>query len=115
MTSQPVSAPTAAPASAAPAADNRTANDALPPGLAAPAPNGSPNRSPSRASRARGWTTRSKLLLAAAGLTVVALLGTTAVYALVASPFKGRRADLVTHRVEYGRLELTIVERGALE
>jgi HlyD family secretion protein len=43
------------------------------------------------------------------------VLGVGTVYAVVWNPLRGHRADLVTHRVEYGRLELTIVERGALE
>jgi multidrug efflux pump subunit AcrA (membrane-fusion protein) len=33
----------------------------------------------------------------------------------VAKPFRSARTDLILHKVNYGRLELTIVERGALE
>ena len=56
---------------------------------------------------------RSKILLAAAASVV--LLGVV-VGIIVAKPFaRDPRTDLVTHKVKYGRLELTIVERGALE
>jgi multidrug resistance efflux pump len=48
-------------------------------------------------------------------VAVLGILGIATVYALVWRPFRGARPDLLTHRVEYGRLELTIVERGALE
>jgi multidrug efflux pump subunit AcrA (membrane-fusion protein) len=48
-------------------------------------------------------------------LGLLLVLGATAVYAIVWTPFRAARTDLVTHRVEYGRLELTIVERGGLE
>jgi multidrug resistance efflux pump len=47
-------------------------------------------------------------LLAAAGICGAA-------YIIVAKPFKGSRTDLLTHKVLYGRLPITIVERGALE
>jgi multidrug resistance efflux pump len=36
-------------------------------------------------------------------------------YVMVAKPFRNVRTDLITHKVQYGRLELTIVERGQLE
>src|SRR5207244_1055217 len=37
------------------------------------------------------------------------------VYIVVAKPFKDQRTDLLPHKVRYDRLELTIIERGALE
>jgi HlyD family secretion protein len=52
------------------------------------------------------------------GIVAVAVLGVVGAgvaYALVVPNFRGGRADLVTHKVQKGRLELTIVERGALE
>jgi HlyD family secretion protein len=54
------------------------------------------------------------LLLSAAAFLVVAGVGTAA-YVVIAQPFKGGRADLLTHKVRFGRLPITIVERGALE
>jgi multidrug resistance efflux pump len=65
--------------------------------------------------KARRWSKRAKILLALAiALFVVVSVG-GAGYILVAKPFRDARTDLITHRVDYGRLELTIVERGALE
>ncbi len=52
--------------------------------------------------------------MALGGLVVLLVLGAGTVYA-VRIPFRGARPDLVTQKVEYGRLELTIVEKGALE
>jgi multidrug resistance efflux pump len=80
-----------------------------------PGPNGFPRQGPSRLPKARPWSRRTKVLLAV-GLALVAVLvvGGTAVL-LVAKPFRGRQADLVPYTVRYERLELTIVERGALE
>jgi multidrug resistance efflux pump len=43
------------------------------------------------------------------------VLGAGAAYALVRHPFRRARTDLLTHTVQSGPLELTIVERGALE
>jgi HlyD family secretion protein len=50
-------------------------------------------------------------------LALILVLGGAAsgAYLLVAKPFQNSRTDLITHKVKYGRLELTIVERGALE
>jgi len=36
-------------------------------------------------------------------------------YIIVAKPFKDVRTDLITHKVQFDRLELNVVERGALE
>jgi multidrug resistance efflux pump len=45
---------------------------------------------------------------------LLGVIGTGTAYALITHPFRAR-ADLVLHKVHKGRLELTIVERGALE
>jgi multidrug resistance efflux pump len=74
-----------------------------------------PSRSPTRLPKTARWSKRSKILLS---LGIVGLLLGGAgiiVYILVAKPFRDVRTDLITHKVGYGRLELTIVERGALE
>ncbi len=71
-----------------------------------------PSRKPSRLPKARRMSRRSKVLIAV-GIGLVLLVGAGAV--IWAKPFKRDvRADLVTHKVQFGRLELTIVERGAL-
>jgi multidrug efflux pump subunit AcrA (membrane-fusion protein) len=52
------------------------------------------------------------------GLAIAVLVlagGGATAYVVVAKPFQNSRTDLILHRVKYGRLELTIVERGALE
>src|SRR5262249_20135468 len=67
---------------------------------------------PSRVPRSPRWSLRARLLAAVGGVLIVAGIGTA--YALLHGPTRGR-ADLVTHRVHKERLELTIVERGALE
>jgi multidrug resistance efflux pump len=54
------------------------------------------------------------LLALAIALFVVGSAG-GASYLLIAKPFRDVRTDLIKHPVHYGRLELTIVERGALE
>jgi len=72
-----------------------------------------PSRSPSRLPKARRWSRRSKILIVL-GFGLLVLGGLLLVF--VTKPFaKDIRTDLVTHKVGYGRLELTIVERGALE
>jgi len=72
-----------------------------------------PSRRPSRLPKARRLSRRNKILIA---LAVTVLVLGSAVGIILAKPFKHDvRADLVTHRVQFGRLELTIVERGALE
>jgi multidrug resistance efflux pump len=77
--------------------------------------NGSPIHSPSRLPKPRRWSKRTKILITSAIALLVVAGVSGAAYVLVAKPFKGSRADLVTHAVKFGRLELTIVERGALE
>jgi multidrug resistance efflux pump len=78
-------------------------------------PSNSLGRGPVRPPKSRRWSKRTKILLASAvaGLIVCSLAG--AGYVVMAKPFRSKRADLVTHTVGYGRLELTIVERGFLE
>jgi multidrug efflux pump subunit AcrA (membrane-fusion protein) len=79
--------------------------------------NGSTNgssRRPSRLPKARTWNRRTKVLALAVLLLVVGSAG-AAGYLLIAKPFQNARTDLVVHKVQYGRLELTIIERGALE
>jgi multidrug resistance efflux pump len=76
--------------------------------------NGSPTPRQSRLPRAAGLSNRVKLLAAGAVLLVLAL-GSFAVYQFVTNPRSSERPDLVRHKVTKGRLELTIVERGALE
>src|SRR5579884_1240473 len=105
MTSQPASAPTDAPQRPAPAPNSPAGNGAPAEALVGPAPNGSPSRGPSRPSRARGWTTRTKLLAALGGVAALLVLGAGVVYAAVAHPFRSARTDLVTHKVQFGRLE----------
>jgi HlyD family secretion protein len=51
----------------------------------------------------------------AGGAALLVLGVAAAAYAWIFKPFRGQRPDLVTHTVRYGRLELTIVERGQLE
>jgi multidrug resistance efflux pump len=75
---------------------------ALPGALAAPA------RLPKKTSRGR----RGKLLVIGA-VVVLAVTAVTTVGA--ARVFRPARVDLVTHTVKPDRLELTVVERGALE
>jgi multidrug efflux pump subunit AcrA (membrane-fusion protein) len=45
----------------------------------------------------------------------VVLIGAATAYGVARSFLHAVRGDLLTHKVEYGRLELTIVERGSLE
>jgi HlyD family secretion protein len=71
------------------------------------------NGAPSRPTRHKAKKGRKALLLTTAGILVVAAFVTG--YVVIAKPFAQARTDLVTHKVKYGRLELTIVERGALE
>ena len=68
---------------------------------------------PSRLPRPAGWSMRAKVLAIAGLLAVVA--GASATYYFIRGPFQRARTDLVTHRVHRERLELNIVERGALE
>src|SRR5579885_2500747 len=77
-------------------------------------PNGSPSHGPSRLPRAQGFSSRFKLLAAAAVLLVTGL-GPGGAYQLLHNAHGAARPDLVLHKVKRDRLELTIVERGALE
>src|SRR5262249_29246521 len=64
---------------------------------------------PQRTTRPRR---RGKILLVG-GLAFAAVA--SAVVAPLAHSFRHTRTDLVVHPVRYGRLELTVVERGSLE
>jgi multidrug resistance efflux pump len=72
-----------------------------------------PDPAPSRLPQPLRWSTRTKILAMVGVLVVVC--GASGAYLLVRDPFQRTRTDLVTHRVHYERLELNIVERGALE
>ena len=68
---------------------------------------------PTRVPRPQGWSRQRKALVAGG-----VLLGVTALvsaFFLIGKPFQKERTDLVLHKVAYGRMELTIVERGNLE
>src|SRR5215470_9675866 len=78
------------------------------------AENGSPSPRRSRLPRARGLSNRVKILAAVAVALVVGTCAAAA-YALLSGPRAAERPDLVRHKVKRERLELTIVERGALE
>jgi HlyD family secretion protein len=54
-------------------------------------------------------------VLVLVGVAIFGLGGAGVAYAWIWHPFRAVRGDLVTHTVHHGRLELTIVERGALE
>jgi multidrug resistance efflux pump len=74
-------------------------------------PSNSPSRSPGRSAPTRRG--RNAKVLLAAGVLVVLVVGVVAVG--VARAFRPHRDDLVTHTVQFDRLELTVVERGAME
>jgi multidrug efflux pump subunit AcrA (membrane-fusion protein) len=73
---------------------------------------GPPVLAASRLPQPRRWTTRTKMFGVLVGLLVVA--GTSGGYFMMRGP-RNNRTDLVTYKVRSERLELTIVERGALE
>ena len=76
--------------------------------------NGQPSSSSSRPSQAGKSTRRRKLVVGASSLVLLcALIG--GVLYLVHGKLGTARTDLVLHKVKYGRLELTVVERGSLE
>src|SRR5438132_660938 len=100
MKSTPVSAPPA-PTVAVPSPENALLEQKR----ALVEANG-PSRSPTRLPKAARWSKRTKILLS---LGIVGLfLGGVGimVYIMVAKPFRDVRADLITHKVGYGRLEL---------
>jgi multidrug resistance efflux pump len=68
----------------------------------------------SRLPKPSRWAGRRNLLVAG-GIGLVALAGIIAAYIVIQKPFRHLRTDLVTHKVRYDRMELTVVERGALE
>jgi multidrug resistance efflux pump len=61
-----------------------------------------------------GWS-RNRKALVAGGSGILVLVAMVVAYIMIQHPFHQARADLVTHKVRYDRLELTIVERGTLE
>src|SRR5690348_16592731 len=79
-----------------------------------PASSGSPSPNSSRLPRARGWSSRLKMLVAV-GAVLLLSLGSLGAYSLFRGGRGAARPDLVLHKVKYDRLELTVVERGALE
>jgi multidrug resistance efflux pump len=62
--------------------------------------------------RAKGWSQRSKLIVACGAVAGVVVIGTI-VWAT--NPLRPKWGHLLLHTVARGRLELTIMERGALE
>jgi HlyD family secretion protein len=78
-------------------------------------PGSASSRIPSRLPKARRWSKRAKFLFAVAIFLVIVGGVGGAGYLMIAKPFQSVRTDLITHPVHYGRLELTIMERGALE
>src|SRR5437868_9141638 len=78
------------------------------------ATNGSPSHGPSRLPRAKGWSSRAKILLAGGGVLLLGLVA-VGILLLLRNPLGAARPDLVLHKVRYDRLELTVIERGALE
>lgn len=79
-------------------------------------PNGqgvNPHALPSRVPQSQQWSRRKKLILGGGGaLAILLLLGTIL---LVRGSFRTKRADLEPYHVKRELLELTIIERGALE
>jgi hypothetical protein len=51
----------------------------------------------------------------AGGSGILAAAAIIIAYIIIQKPFQHARADLVTHKVRYDRMELTIIERGNLE
>src|SRR5262245_32813423 len=80
----------------------------------AASPNGAPGHKPSGSSRPRGRKSRARLLVV---LAVLAVLGVGAwlAYGYITRTFGAPRTDLVTHTVRREKIQVTIVERGALE
>src|SRR5216683_2305496 len=113
MKSTPVSAPPAPPAEVPDPEAAVPELKRMP--MEANGPSSAPSRIPSRLPRAKRWSKRTKILVALSIVLLVAGSVAGAGYILVAKPFKDMRTDLITHKVRYDRLELTIVERGALE
>src|SRR6266849_11106502 len=72
-----------------------------------------PSRTPSRLPKATRWSKRTKILVALAVALLV--VGTVAGAAYILANKKDQRTDLILHKVKDDRLELNIIERGALE
>jgi multidrug resistance efflux pump len=104
MMSQPANAPTA------PTAPGLTSPSAETTGV--PLPNGSSHPGHVRVPKATPRRRTRVLLLIAGGVVLTAAVLITVG---VARGFRTSRVDLVTHTVRKERLELTVVERGALE
>ena len=76
--------------------------------------NGSPSPASFRQSPNKSrWSGRRKILVVGGLLCTVAAI--VVISMVVARDKGGAHPELVKHKVQYGRLELTIVERGALE
>lgn len=76
--------------------------------------NGSQLPGPSRLPRSQPRRPGTRALGLAALLIAISA-GGAAAYWMVGNPFASPRTDLLFHRVGYTRLDLTVVERGALE
>ncbi len=75
--------------------------------------NGSPSHSSSQPAPGKKWSKRKRLLLSGGSLLLLVVL---VFGVLVAVRGQGTaRPDLILHKVKRSRLELTIIERGALE
>src|SRR6516225_4755349 len=109
MTTQPATATDPAPGLPPVLKTGLNPNGASPNG---DGPNGSPRPDrPKRPGPPRA--SRLKAVLIAAALALVAAGGVTG-YVLSQGP-KGPRPDLILHKVRYEPVQLTVVERGALE
>src|SRR5579883_1168859 len=106
-------------AASPPATNHPTPAQRLPDPHPAPVPprpaalNGSPAPGGSRLPRSKGWSKGKKFL--AGGLALFVLVAGVVTLVLVRSKLTAPRPELVLHKVKYDRLELAIVERGALE
>jgi multidrug resistance efflux pump len=101
------------PATANPPASPTNKTDAPPPVTAVNGPNGSPSPGGSRLPQARRLSKGGKALVGGlAALTLLAIAGGAWYFFF---RIGGARADLLLHKVRYEQLQLTIVERGALE
>src|SRR5438552_2597237 len=68
-----------------------------------------PSRIPSRLPKASKLSKRTKILLwLGVAILVLGSLGTV-LYITIAKPFKDDRTDLITHKVQYDRLERNVI------
>src|SRR5262245_62160004 len=73
----------------------------------------SPSPAASNLPRPSRWKGRSKLIITILAIVLVPLLSGAAWYLWLGG--NSHRADLIFHKVQRERLDLTIVERGAME